>query len=395
MKKETFILKVFSFRNIETPFSKKGHKNYYSVIDVKDLPNLEEWREINVRDPKLTGSVPKKISASFRDNEEMFLFMNRGITLSVESANFDNKTSELHLTLSDKEDHGLLDGGHTYTIIKEEAKRLSEEETRYVKLEILEGFVHEEITDVVGARNTSNQVKDQSLMELENRFEKLKLHLPKGYDKLVAFSEYETDDEGNAKPIDIRDIIALLTVFNKDLYNDVSQPVVAYSSKQECLKKFKVNGNTYEKMYPLVKDIFKLYNTIYLNFPEIYGQVSKMQKGKLKNGFGHLTGVTRYEKGKGPELYFGGGRAEYAIPSGFIFPMLGAFRAFLEEKNGVYTWGKNAKIFNLAIDELGAKLVGIITDEALKNQNPNKTGKSSLLWQNCYQTAELFYLKMK
>jgi hypothetical protein len=30
-------------------------------------------------------------------------------------------------------------------------------------LEILEGFVHEEITDVVGARNTSNQVKDQSL----------------------------------------------------------------------------------------------------------------------------------------------------------------------------------------------------------------------------------------
>jgi len=394
MKKETFIVKVFSFRNIETPFSKNGHKNYYSVIDVNNLPDLKEWREINVRDPKLTGSVPKKISASFRDNDEMFLFMNRGITISVESAVFNNKTSELQLTFSNKEDHGLLDGGHTYTIIREEAKHLHPEETRYVKLEVLEGFVHDEITDVVGARNTSNQVKDQSLMELDNRFEKLKDFMPRGYDKLVAFSEYETDKEGNPKPIDIRDIIAILTAFNKDLYNDVNQPVVAYSSKKACLDKFKLNGPSYEKLYPLVKDIIKLYNAIYLNFPQFYGEVAR-QKGKSKNGFGHITGVTGYEKGKGPELYFDDKRADYAIPAGFIYPMLAAFRAFLEEENGVYVWGKKAKMFDILRDDLGVKLVGIITEEALKNQNPNKTGKSSLLWQNCYQTAELFYLKMK
>ena len=65
------------------------------MVNVSDLPDLSEWRRINVRDPKLTGSVPNRIRASISDYPDLFAFMNRGIVLSVESVQFDNKTGKL------------------------------------------------------------------------------------------------------------------------------------------------------------------------------------------------------------------------------------------------------------------------------------------------------------
>jgi hypothetical protein len=397
MRKQTFRVKVFSFRNIETPFHKKGYKNFYCIVDVKNLPDLKNWREINVRDPKLTGSVPRKISESFHENPEMFLFMNRGITLSVESAVFNNQTSEVLLTMSNKDNHGLLDGGHSYTIIEREAKNLPEDETQYVKVEILEGFVLEDITNVVGARNTSNQVKDQSLMELSKKFEKLKTFLPKKlHEELISFSEYEVDKEGYPKPIDIREIIAILTCFNKDHFTDSSQPVIAYSSKKACLERFKQNPESYEKLYPIATEILQLHDHIYSSFESLYNAAAKQIRGKTQGSFGNLTGVTSHrESNDGPELFFINKLSNYTIPTPFIYPMLAAFRAFLEEKDGVYVWGKGVNPKELLNTDLAVRLVGIITEEALKNQNPNKTGKSALLWQSCYQNAELYYLKMK
>ena len=53
------------------------------------------------------------------------------------------------------------------------------------------------------------------------------------------------------------------------------------------------------------------------------------------------------------------------------------------------------EILDIIKSDLTIRLVGIINEEALKNQNPNKTGKSTLLWQTCYQNAELYYLNMK
>ena len=163
---------VVSFRHVETPFQKQGYRDYVAVVDIHDLPDLVGWRKINVRDPKLSGAVPKAIRESVRDNPELFLFLNRGIVLSVESASFNNQNSRVTLTLSNPNLHGLLDGGHTYNILLEERESL--DEPQYVKVELLEGFKQEEIPTLVDARNTSNQVRDQSLMNLQGEFERLK-----------------------------------------------------------------------------------------------------------------------------------------------------------------------------------------------------------------------------
>src|ERR1035438_6883961 len=111
MKPASFCFPVVSFRNIETPFPKNGYRDYVAIVSVAELPDLSHWRKINVRDPKLTGSVPTAIRKSVSENPDLFVFMNRGIVVAAEKVNFDNKSGEVTVTLRDPKLHGLLDGG--------------------------------------------------------------------------------------------------------------------------------------------------------------------------------------------------------------------------------------------------------------------------------------------
>src|SRR5437868_4734826 len=75
MPNAKFSIPVFSHRHVETPFDKKpGFKNYLAIVEVSDLPDLTEWRRINVRDPKLSGSLTREMRESFLGNKEAFVF---------------------------------------------------------------------------------------------------------------------------------------------------------------------------------------------------------------------------------------------------------------------------------------------------------------------------------
>lgn len=391
-KSVRFVFPVNAFRHLETPFQKQGYRDYFAIIDTKHLPDLSEWRKINVRDPKLTGSVPNAIRASIHDQPELFVFMNRGIVLAVESLSFDNKSSKLTITMKNPNLHGLLDGGHTYNILQEEAASL--DEPQYVKLEILEGFLGDEIPNIVDARNTSNQVRDQSLMNLKGEFDKLKRAL-KGtkFEELIAYKEHEVDDEGNSKPIDIREIIAILTVFDRDHFSAQTHPINAYRSKAACLEHFANNTKSYEKIYPLAKDILELFDHIQSQLPELYNEV-RGNRGDVAGGkFGKLTGVTNYKGKRKAQLQFIAKDSAYGVPAGFVYPMLGAFRPLLEEKGGRYVWGKGLDPLKLLRGDMGKSLADTIGNFALENRNPSKTGKSPLVWQSCHQAGELAYLR--
>lgn len=383
---------VVSFRHLETPFQKQGYRDYFAVVDIKHLPDLSDWRAINVRDPKLTGTVPEAISKSIHDNPDMFLFMNRGIVLSVESVSFDNKQSVVNLKMTDRNLHGLLDGGHTYKILMNERDGL--ENHQYVRIELLEGFQSEDITNVVDARNTSNQVRDESLMNLAGEFNKLQKAL-KGapYYDLIAYKEYEELPDGTPKPIDVRDVIAILTAFDRENFGSENHPINAYRSKAACIQHFKAHSKSYEKIYPLAKDILELYDFVNLQLPELYNTV-RGKGGDVSGGkFGRLTGVTTYKGKRKAKLLFINKECSYGVPSGFVYPILGAFRAILEEKGGRYIWGKNLDPVKLLSGPLGLKLADTIGNFALDAKNPSKTGKSPLVWQACYQAAEVAYLK--
>jgi hypothetical protein len=357
------------------------------MVDINALPDLSPWRKINVRDPKMAGAVPDAIRSSVRDNPELFAFMNRGIVLSVESVHFDNKSNIVTLGFRDPTLHGLLDGGHTYNIVLEERDAL--DFPQYVRVEILEGFKPEEIPNLVDARNTSNQVRDQSLMNLSGEFEKLKKALSKApYSDKIAFKEYEVLPDGEPKPIDVRDVIAILTAFERDYYDEKTHPINAYRSKAACLQHFKEHTKSYEKIYHLSSDILELYDLIQLHLPDLY---NKVRGGK----FGHLTGVTTYKGKRRAKLNFTGQESKYGVPAGFTYPILGGFRALLTEKGGRYVWGKGLEPKKLLLNGLGETLADTIGNFALDARNPSKTGKSPLVWQACYQAVRVAYLTAK
>lgn len=394
MKSAHFTFPVVSFRNLETPFTKHGYRDYFAVVSLSNLPDLSDWREINVRDPKLTGAVPEAIRESVISNPELFVFLNRGIVLSVDSVTFDNKKNEVTVVMKNPHLHGLLDGGHTYNIVRAENEGLDFDQ--FVRLEILEGFKEDEIPTLVDARNTSNQVKDQSLMNLQGEFDRLKGALKdKPYFDKIAFKEFETDDTGNPKPIDVREIIAILTVFDKDNFSKAVHPINAYRSKAACLKHFELNKESYRKIYPVADDVLRLYDAIQLNLPTLYNK-ARGDAGDVAGGkFGKLTGVTVYKGSRRMKLHFSNKDSKYAVPTGFIYPLLGAFRALLTEKNGKYGWAKGVDPFKLLEGELGIGLADTIGAFALDARNPSKTGKSPLVWQACYRSGQLAYLESK
>jgi hypothetical protein len=380
---------VVSFRNLETPFLKAGLREYLAVVDTRELPDeLADWMGINARVPKTTGAVPKAIRGGFQDEPELFLFMNRGLVIAANKVTFDNKESVATIEFTDPKLHGLLDGGHTYRIVKEETQALPETstESRYVRVEFLEGFDHDDITDIVGARNTSNQVPDQSLMNLEGKFNFLRLAL-KGttYLEKIAFKDNEVDDDGNPRPIDIREVIAILTACEKQHFSDDTHPIISYSSKKACLDHFAANLPSYERFGPIAQDVLELYDRVREQLPKLYNETG----GK----FGHLTGVTKYTRKKQP-LYYIGKETEYGVPDGFTYPILAAFRAMLVQRgDGMYEWGKGLVPSDLLAGDLGRTLAQAIGRKAREDQNPSKTGKSPSLWSECYLMVQNAFLK--
>ncbi len=387
-------LPVVSFRRVETPFEKEGRKMYLAIIKAKDLPKeLEDWREINPRDPRTTSGVAKKIAESLNDAPENFLFRNRGITLLTERVEFDNEYSNMSIDLADPSIHGLLDGGHTYAVIREAFDSLEEDEREstnlndaFIKIELLGGFIDkEEATEIVFARNTSTQVKDQSIANLLDHFASIKdilEHEP--YANRIAYKETEFAADGSKKDIDVKEILSYLVCFDAEKFDDSSHPIIAYSGKSAVLKYVdsEENRTRLQKYLPLLPSILELRDLIYLDMPDTYNS----KGGK----FGRLMGVNM-KKTSSVELPFSGQRTKYVIPGSFIYPVLAAFRPLIQVEDGRATWKKDPIKF---YEDVKDELIQRLGDQALEIRNPNKLGKDKATWRSCYDYVSIVAMRL-
>ena len=380
---------VVSFRKISSPYDIDGKTAYVAVVNVKDIPpDFEQWRSLNPRDPNPKSGVAKKITQTLRDEPQMFLFRNRGITLMVDRVEFDQKANTISVELANKEINGLLDGGHTYKVIRDFTENLSEEELKdfnaYVKVEFLEGFkALEEAVSIVESRNTSTQVKEQSLEELRQQYEDIKGVLAgKPYAERIAYKEVELTDDGSRKDIDIKDILSYLMCFDVEEFTGKKHPIAAYSSRGFVVDHFKKNRDRLKKYIPLLPLILEMHDRIYLEMPETYN----------KDGtFGLLTGVTVIKGKKGPtELPFITKESDYRIPSGFIYPILASFRNLVRCDATKCSWKTDPIKF---FEELKDELISRLGEQAREFRNPNKLGKDNATWGRCYDLVELETLK--
>ena len=252
--------------------------------------------------------------------------------------------------------------------------------------------VKEMIVEIVAARNTSAQVKDESLLNLKDIFDPVKKIIDReNFKDRIAYNENETDNEGNKKDISIKDILSYIKCFDIDSFSESSHPISAYSGKATFIKELAtddqgVASKKLSSFVPLLPKILELYDTIYLDLPEAYNKTG----GK----FGALQGVSKKElkdgRVKAIKLPFIEKDSEYQIPAAFIYPILASFRVLVRKgKNGGEWLEDPMAVWNKTKEILARELC----DQAKEFRNPTKLGKNITTWNVCYKTVELYAYK--
>lgn len=388
---------VISFRKISTPNDEKLGKTYIAVVNVKDLPQeFDDWRALNPRDPKLSSGVSKKILETLEDQPDLFFLKNRGITILVEGVDFDNQSSTLKVEMSDVSLNGLLDGGHTFRVIRSFIDGMGQDEladiNALVKLEILEGVRdRSDVIGIVEARNTSTQVKEQSIEELKETFAAIKETLrDKPYADRIAYKEHELLEDGSKKDIDIKEILSYLICFDTESFDKGRHPIKAYSTKAVLVEHFSSRKMEMAKYVKLLPEILELRDEIYLELPGAY---NKSANNEVGGKFGKLTGVTDTSSKRRMSnvvLEFTGKKSHYRIPSGFIYPILASFRNLVGIDDDRCIWkGNPIKFF----EDLKFDLAKRVGGQAKQLGNPNKLGKDVATWQSCYDAVALEVLQ--
>lgn len=391
MKKIT--LKAESFRKIPNPVgifsgNKKAPEMFFVIVNVKNLPN-DIPTDTNPREQNMKTKVASKIKDSLFSETSPFFILNRGMLISAKDVQYDNVNSELTIFIEDESIHGVVDGGHTYRTIKDNRDKFTEGLEQYVRMEILTG-VEDIFEDVAAARNTSVQVQDKAIAELKNKFELIKEVI-----KTESFSDNIAYKENEDKDIDVTEILTLLFMFNLEKHSDREKVAVsAYSSKQTCVKEYtkaydeyeiiNKEQNPYYKMRPVIVDIFKLHEIIETSMAKKY------KEGNNGGKYGSVKGVEVAKQESRFTSKFYANQMEHRTPKGFLYPIVGAFRALLEEKDGVYQWKANPFEY---FEEMGKNLVcDTVERSRTLGNNPNAVGKDTNHWKQLYNNVLTQYL---
>lgn len=321
MLKKTMPVKANSFQVLLNPVGNNDSKKYIFYVKVDDVP-LGIPMATNPRNQKLTSSVAKAITESLLSNDGNFYLKNRGIILSASKLEYDPERAEVTVYFDNTLCHGNIDGGHTYRIICEyQGKKLNQ----YVQFEVMTG-VEGIIENLAEARNTSVQVDEKSMAELARKFDPIKEGLEgmPFFDR-IAFKQNQVsvDETGkNLKMIDAREVVAIINMFNIEKYDAQTHPMQAYSSKAKMLELYLQDPEFYRKFVNVMPDIFDLYDQIEMEFADAYNSAGGRYGRKKYSGHKDDSTVGKSK--------FGMHDLKYKIPDGFMYPVVAAFRSYLQ-----------------------------------------------------------------
>jgi hypothetical protein len=375
----SFRIPTAQFRSIPAPAgdSKVGLFFTPAASVPKDLWN---WRQVNPREVNRRSSVYSKMLNTLTTEPARFHERNRGITIVAEDLTYDDKRKQVILTLSDEKLHGVVDGAHTLDAILETQNDPPEggwPASVFIKAVI--GVEADQIAEIAGGLNTSQQVDLKSLENLKEHFAELQAILAsETYASSIAYKMNED------KPIDVREVLYYLAVFDCSEYDDKKHPVALYGRKEGIVRRFA--DQAAEK--PNAGDSFRV---LISKAPEILRLRDLIEKEALAQPVG------RYKVGKGTrvrsethrknQLLFLGETVNGKIPLGWIMPMLAGFRANVQwnKPKGTFSW-------IVPIDELVKKcidqLVLAIQDvHEQENSRPEFVGRNSIAWRMSYNVV--------
>ena len=380
--------KVNALRTLASPYSGNSKDEitletiYYLLVDMRELPENIPL-DVNPRVPKMGTNVAKRLITAVVEPETDFYINNRGIVISAKSLSFNTADSEVTIDLgnledeNDKYNYGILDGGHTYTAIMENRDRIPKDIIKYVRVEVITNVIN--ITRLSDARNTSVQVTDIALFNLEDSFDDIRNAIKKEpYANNIAYKDNEN------KPINISELLRLMYAFDIIKYpDDSTAPIQSYSGKAQVFKRYKEAYDTpfYRSLTKQLPKLVNLYDKIEEELGTKYIEYKK-NLGVATPRFGSVKGVDSTEKAA--KTNYLQRDTSYVISSGYIYPIFGAFRSLLkfDEESGEVSW-----LFDpLEIwSEVG---VSIAQNTFESSNNPQLAGKDKQLWLSNYRIVE-------
>jgi len=386
MENSKFKFKAEAVRTLRSPYAAPGDGEfyetiYYVLVDMKELPEAFPL-DVNPREPKMNTSVAKSLKNAVRESDTDFYLNNRGIVISAKSFGFDTSNSTITIDLGDQDDendkmqYGILDGGHTYTAIIQERENIPDGVVKYVRLEIITNVNN--ITRLSDARNTSVQVSDIALFNLDGKFENI-LEAVKGqpYEGKIACKDNERND------IHVYELLRLMYAFDIEKFPDDNvAPIQSYSGKAQVFKRYKEAYDTrfYELLVKEIPKLVELYDTIESELCDMY-DAYKREQGTANPKFGNVRGIDSKE---GSFSFFLKRPMKHAIASGYIYPIFGAFRSLL-------TYDREENIVKWDFDpvEIWKEVGKSLTQNTFESSNnPQLAGKDRQLWLSNYRIVE-------
>lgn len=359
-----------------------GTERHMALIHVANVPSGLPL-DPNAREPNIRKRVYRDVEESLLDQggcePGTFHLKNKGITVIARSL---RRVQDDLYEISLDDGHGIVDGGHTYEIIQRNLDNPELPREQFVKIEVLTSVPNAWIPDIAGGLNTSVQVQQRSLLDLQKAFEWIKEELKdEPYFGEIGWSE---NDPG---AFEVRDVLSMMACFNIDLYPKTgdAHPVASYEKKSAIENMFRKDfeendGRSFKKLRPILKDILYLYDLVRYEWPI----VNNKHGGKAKS----LRIVDSKDpdssaKVKAYEFPFIGKSSYKRLNRGALFPIFAAFRWMVEENpvTGDFCWKGGFDAVLQRWEESQVGLVKLTKEKAEEvGRNPDAVGKSRPHW---------------
>lgn len=437
------------FKSISDPF-RPNLKRYFMYVNILNFydEKYNDWKDINPRSQDdLNKKIYKDVKYTLETEPNIFHIKNKGILFFANKCVFDNKNNEVDVEFLEYDEHGNVDGGHTLVIIQDflyekvipeilrykninlltEYNQLDKKIEKYnfiksiitkndfyldieslkayVLVEVIENIDKSEmsISSIVKSRNTSLQVNQKSLDNLDKKFNGLIEILknpPKEFSEWDLYNRVSVKQGQNIKDeIDILNLTSLIEYF---ISSDIESPVNIYNNwkqlsdkfikrldLQKCTNKY---GFDVSNIYGSITDIFwkilQIYDYIECNFQEFAALSSKKYGTKKYSNYndGKIVGNSMFSRTQ----------LKYNVPSAIIKPIIAAFKHLIVFDSDSNKYSFKFDPFDIIVDH-NNKIIEEISEtildasEEYHSNKPNSIGKDKSLYNNLANIVKKTY----
>ena len=384
MKVELHIQTIKSHPDSNNP-KRKEHTAIVRAIDLWKADEIST--DANPRDQKTGNAVYKGIMESLLSNDGLFRYKSQGITINCKSIELENDpTKPLFIVLTEDPDdqHGVINGGHTYRAILEACQDISENEDMDLEKELSNQTVlvrffsgiddRESIVSIAEGQNSSVSVTKEAFLNMNKDFDNLKKKLPPLWENEIQFKQNELKEDGKTPyPMDSRDLLGLIWATNSSKFpsNTVDKMLTRpYSSKSSLVRIFEKDQKDFTVTKDKLKNILFMRDYIYCTAEKIYNE----------NGgrFGSLRIAESFKEESVATVY--GKAPANTLSRGAFLPIISSLRVF--EEKGHFDFDTMKK----AWDDSGHELISQLNDIVSVRESITEVGKDVICWGNITHT---------